>query len=76
MKIDTRLQLRYDLFRYEVRKLIEKNQIKIAWALPKWLVMWATLRLIAHGTTGQYGMTTPSELDVMEALKRWDNHGS
>lgn len=53
-----------------VRK--EKLQMWFAWKLPRWLVMWATTRLVAHATTGSYSSTNVSELTVMEALKRWN----
>jgi hypothetical protein len=49
----------------------EKLQMWIAWRLPRWLVMWATVRLIAHATQGQYGTTVVPELGAMEALERW-----
>ena len=58
--------------RYELRKIKEKIQMKIAWALPEWLVMWASVRMIAHATQGQYGNTIVPELSAMDALKRWD----
>jgi len=44
----------------------------IAWRLPKWLVKWAAVRLIAHATAGEYSTTIVPELRVMDALKRWD----
>ena len=51
----------------------EKLQMWVAWSLPKWLVMWAAVRLIAHATTGKYGTTVVPELSAMDALKRWDD---
>ena len=51
----------------------EKFQMWFAWSLPKWLVMWAAVRLIAHATTGKYGTTVVPELSAMDALKRWDD---
>jgi hypothetical protein len=44
----------------------------LAYRLPKGLVYWAAIRMFAHATTGKYGDTIVTELDVMEALKRWD----
>ena len=49
----------------------DKMQMAIAYRLPKWLVKWAAIRLIAHATTGKYGNTVVSDLNVMEALNRW-----
>jgi len=42
------------------------------WKLPKKLIMWATVRLIAHATQGEYGHTIVPELTAMDALKRWE----
>jgi len=54
-----------------IREIKEKLQMKIAWALPKWLVMWTSVRMISHATTGEYGSTIVPELSAMDALKRW-----
>ena len=45
----------------------------IAFHLPKCLVYWATIRLIAYATTGKYGNTVVPELTAMDALKRWES---
>lgn len=39
--------------------------------LPREIVYRATIRLWAHGTSGQWGHTSPMELTIDEALKRW-----
>lgn len=46
-------------------------QMAIANRLPKWLVYWATIRLGAHATTGQYGNQVVPDLRFMDALDRW-----
>lgn len=51
----------------------EKIYIKLAWMLPRRLVMWAAIRLIAHATTGKYGSVTVPEVTAMDALKRWED---
>jgi len=43
----------------------------IAWSLPRRLVMWCAVRLIAHATTGKHSGTVVPKLSAMEALKRW-----
>lgn len=43
----------------------------LAWRLPRPLVQWAYIRVVAHSTTGDYSNTAPGELDVMTALRRW-----
>lgn len=44
----------------------------IAWALPHDLVMWASIRLMAHATQGKWGNQTPDSVNILEALKRWE----
>jgi hypothetical protein len=57
---------------HEWRKLREKLVTTLVWSLPRWLIYWATIRLAAHATTGVYGKTDPTTLNVMEALRRWE----
>ena len=42
-----------------------------AWKLPRKLVYWASIRLIAHGTSGKFSKTIVPELTAMDALDRW-----
>lgn len=50
----------------------------IAWRLPRPLVKWCAIRLMAHATTGPYSHQIVPELRAMDALQRWvtehDNH--
>lgn len=55
---------------YKIRKAIPQ---KIAWLLPKSVVMWAYLRVGAHATTGKYGSVIVPEVSMMDALDRWSN---
>lgn len=50
---------------------MEKLWIWLAWRLPRDLVKWASIRLIAHATTGEYSSQVVPDLAAMEALKRW-----
>jgi hypothetical protein len=50
----------------------EKLWMKIAWLLPRPLVLWCAVRLISNATTGRYGNQVVPDLGAMEALKRWD----
>jgi hypothetical protein len=43
----------------------------LAFKLPRRLVLWSTIRLGAHATTGKYGATVVPELGFMEAVDRW-----
>lgn len=60
-------------YRYQARKFSEKVQRKIVWLMPRKLVMWAFIRVVAHATTGKWENQIVPELGVMEALERWDN---
>lgn len=53
-------------------RAVEKLCIWVAWRLPKALVMWCALRVIAYATQGQYGNTVVPDLTAMDALKRWE----
>jgi len=46
--------------------------MSIAWCLPRKLVMWCAIRLMAHATTGQNSNQIVPELTVIDALQRWD----
>lgn len=58
--------------RYELGKLGDRLLRKVVWRLPRRLVMWSYVRVVAHATTGQYGNTVVPELTAMDALKRWE----
>ena len=44
---------------------------RIACFMPRWLVYWCAVRLIAYATTGKYSDTVVPELTAMDALARW-----
>lgn len=50
----------------------EKLLIWIAWHLPRSLVKWCSVRLMAHATVGKYETQVVPELLAMDALKRWE----
>lgn len=56
--------------RWEVRK--EKIKMSIAWAMPKWLVYWCGVRLMANATTGRYSSQVVPELKAIDAFRRWE----
>lgn len=45
----------------------------VAWKLPHNIVMWAYVRVVAHGTTGRWSNTLVPDVTAMEILKRWDD---
>lgn len=61
-------------FKYKATKLKEKVQRKIAWMLPRSIVMWAYIRVVLHATNGKWGNTVVPEITAMDALKRWDEN--
>ncbi len=50
----------------------DKFCIKIANLLPRKIVYWCAIRLIAKATTGKHSTQIVPELTAMDALKRWD----
>ena len=56
-----------------MNKIREKFVMWIAWKLPRYLVMWCAVRVVAHATQGEYGSTIVPELSAMDALKRWES---
>ena len=47
--------------------------MRVAWWLPRRLVYFCAMRLMAHATTGKYETTVVPELTAMDALDAWDN---
>lgn len=45
---------------------------KIAYVLPKGLIYWASVRLMAHGTSGEYRYTNASNVRIITLLRRWE----
>jgi hypothetical protein len=45
--------------------------MKIAYLLPRRLVYFCGIRIVAHATTGEYGNTIVPELSAMDAIGRW-----
>lgn len=44
----------------------------LAWKMPKGLVKWCSVRLIANATMGKYSSIIVSDLTAMDALQRWE----
>jgi hypothetical protein len=43
-----------------------------AYKLPRRVVYWAAIRLMAHGTVGEYRYQVVPDLYAMDALQRWE----
>lgn len=51
----------------------ERILIALAWKMPRSLVYWCAIRLMAHATTGRYSSQVVPDLTALDALKRWDD---
>ena len=56
---------------WNLRRPMERLRLKVVWLLPRWLIYWAAIRLIAHATTGVHGAQFVNDLKAMDALDRW-----
>jgi hypothetical protein len=59
--------------RYTLSRWYERRLMALAWHLPARLVYWCAIRVGAHASTGGYGRVIASDLNFIEALKRWDS---
>ena len=59
-------------WRWRTSQLREWAARKIAWHLPRRVVTWCAVRVMAHATTGLYENPIGPDLTVMDALNRWD----
>jgi hypothetical protein len=50
----------------------ENIAIKIAWLLPREVVYWCAVRVGTYALVGKYDTESPTNLLMMDALKRWD----
>lgn len=65
--------MKYLYYKLRLYVLKEKFMFKIAWLMPRWLVYFCTIRLVAYATCGKYGNTNVPELSAMDAIKRWED---
>ena len=54
-----------------MKQLKSKISIKLAWLLPRSVVYWCSVRLIANATQGEHSNQIVPELSAMDALERW-----
>lgn len=54
-----------------MKNLTDKFYQWLAWKLPRRLVTWASIRLMAAATTGKYAHVVTPEVTIIEALQRW-----
>lgn len=56
----------------QIGEQIDRVVRSLAWKLPRRLVMWCFVRVVAHATAGEWGNSSPTEVNTMEALNRWE----
>lgn len=49
----------------------EQFWLKLAWLLPKRLVMFAFYRVFANATAGEYGSEDPHNVTAFDVIRRW-----
>ena len=54
-------------------RMKEKTMLRIVRLLPKTLVYWCAIEVVAIATTGKYSNTVVPDLPAMEAIKRYEN---
>lgn len=54
-----------------INRLSERVLMWIAWHLPRKVVYWCSIRLMANETQGPYSSQIVPELKAMDALERW-----
>ena len=64
-------KLRYER-QWRIQRATERVVHAIVWRLPRQVVYWAAIRVIAHATQGPYSSQNVPELRAMDALQRWD----
>lgn len=52
--------------------MIDKVMLWIAYRLPRRLVYWCGIRLMAHATVGPYQDQHVVDLTAIDALERWE----
>ena len=63
---------RYE-FLYQVDKWRNKLLMKIVWALPRNIIYWAFIRVVANATQNQrFAKTEVSAIPAMDMLGIWD----
>jgi hypothetical protein len=60
------------MLKYSLYKMPDAMWMWIAHRLPRRLVYWSYIRVGVKATTGRYGNTVVPEIEMMEALRRWD----
>jgi hypothetical protein len=75
--VSLRRQWLNDLRSFWGYEVMDKGRTRLAlwltWRLPRRVVYWSAIRLLAETTTGRWGETLVPELTVLDAVKRWED---
>ena len=63
--------LHWHNYKYEIMKMRERALMRIAWALPRSIVYWCSIRLVCNATQGEHSAQAVPDLTAMDALERW-----
>jgi len=55
-----------------VNKYQDKAAMFVAWMLPRRVVLWAYVRVMAHATSGPYGTENVDSITYSTAYRRWE----
>lgn len=55
-----------------MQKIIERFNWWLAHVMPRQLAYFAYIRVMAHATTGPWGMEHPDDVGYSKAAKRWE----
>jgi hypothetical protein len=69
--VNALLWWKYDA-RWYLDRWAEKALMALVWRLPRRLVYWCAIRVVAHATQGPYSAQIVPDLSAMDALKRWE----
>lgn len=58
--------------RYEWNKFWKRRLLNLVWKLPRSVVYWSAIRVMANATTGEYRNQIVPDLTAMDALERWE----
>lgn len=50
---------------------MEKLWTWVSWKLPRKLVYWASVRLMAYATTGEHASKEAPKVTILDALQAW-----
>jgi hypothetical protein len=68
-----RHHVRYHLWRLRYWLIGDARKLWVAQHVPRWLVYWCAIRLMAHATSGKHDRQGVNALTAMEALDRWED---